>query len=218
MRDVISVAAVCLVMGGACVGRARAQDEAESAPAPVPAAEDASASVELSLSLSPTFLLALGAMQFGATGSGVGALGGLGGLSSGPILPMLDVGFALDRSVYLVLGLSGAYYGGVGVSYALSVPVSVLWYLEPPRVGRVMPMLRVGIAGGYAHAEMGGQAYDAFSLGGLVRGGITWLADRAIALRAELGVHGGASESEGLGPVVSGTIGLDAVVAVVLRV
>lgn len=217
MRETISVAVVCLLVVGACAERASAQ---EDVPRATPQDDDASASAELSLSISPTFLLALGAMQFGAAGGGgVAGLGGLGGLSAAPILPTLDVAVALDRSVFLAMGLSGSFFGSEGgASYALSVPVSVLWYLEPPRVGRVMPMLRVGVAGSYAHAEMGGQRYEAYSLGGLVRGGITWLPDRVIGVRAELGVRGGAGESEGLGGAVSGSIGLDATVGIVLRV
>ena len=56
----------------------------------------------------------------------VGGLGALGGLGAGPILPTLDVGVALDRSTYLVMGLSGSYYNNSSISYTLNIPISML--------------------------------------------------------------------------------------------
>jgi len=77
----------------------------------------------------------------------------------------------------------------------------------------VMPILRVGASVGYAQYE-GGETYE---LGALARGGITWLADRCLGIRAELGLNGGVW-AEGEGGAASGSLGLDALVGVVLRV
>lgn len=207
------MAVVCLVelwVGGAA--QARAQDvEDEGAPA----------SVELSFSLAPSALLALGARS----GTGLGGLAGLGnGGLSGLVAPQLDAGFALDRSTYLVVGLSGSFLDGSTPSYGLAVPLGVLWYLETPRVGRVLPMLRVGVALSYFHQDvppsLGSGSAESFGAQGIVRGGLTWLIERHLALRAEIGVRGGAERMQmpGLGSAVSGSIGLDALVGVVLRV
>jgi hypothetical protein len=209
MRKQGAVGWVCLVIGLAATGAtARAQSE----PHGEEASDDARANVELSIGVLPTLLAAVGS-------PGVGSLGGLG---SGLVFhPALDVGFALDRSTLLVVGLSGSYTQLANTSaYSVSVPLSVLWYLEPPRVGHVMPMLRVGGWLGLAHAdEPASIAIESYTGGLLARGGITWLVARSLAVRGEVGVRAGASYSGSNGQAAySGSIGLDASIALVLRV
>ncbi|MFO0681595.1 MAG: hypothetical protein U0234_06075 [Sandaracinus sp.] len=217
MRDRgIAKVVVCLlglwVSGPA---RARAQDAAHED-------EDASASVELALSMAPSALLALGGGQSGGLG-GLAGLGGTGGVS-GLFAPQLDAGFALDRCTLLVVGISGSFRDGPQPGYGLSVPVGVLWYLETPRLGRVMPMLRVGAVLSVSHQDLppslASGAIETFGAQALARGGITWLPARRVAIRAEIGVRGGADTTQlpGLGNVVGASLGLDALVGVVLRV
>lgn len=218
MRDRgIAKAVVCLAaMWLVGAGDARAQDVAD---------EGAPASVELSLSVAPTALLALGGLQNGGL-AGLGGTSGLGGVGalSGLLAPQLDVGVALDRSTYLVVGVSGSFRDGEPSSYSLAVPLGVLWYLETPRVGRVMPMLRIGVAGYLSHQDLppslASGPIESFGAQALARGGITWLIERHFALRAEVGVRGGAGAMQlpGVGSAVTGSIGLDALVGIVLRV
>ena len=195
MRTSIAVGVVCLALGTASAASAQEQEQERD--------EGAPASVEMSLSISPTFLLNV--FQLGS--SGVGGLGGL-------LQPVLDVGFTIDPRLLLVVGVMASLSDtGGGTSVFATVPMSLLWYLETPRVGHVMPMLRVGVSVGYAQYG-GGETYE---LGALARGGITWLADRCIGIRAEMGLHGGVW-AEGEGGAASGLLGLDALASVVLRV
>jgi hypothetical protein len=215
MRVWIAVGVVCLVLGGArsASAQAEAQGDAESRPTPD---DGATASVEMSLSIAPTGLLALASLQFSG-GAGTPGLGGLGGV--GFLQPTLDVGFTIDRNLLFVAGVAaqGSTHDGGTSSLGVSLPLSLLWYLETPRVGHVMPMLRVGVQLAYEHWEdVSYGVMESYALGALARGGITWLADRCIGIRAELGLRGAASvwtQSS-----VGGTIGLDALVGVVIRV
>lgn len=220
MRESIAVAAVCLLVVMCSAGRARAEEEDEQAQGTT-RDDGAPASVELALSVQPTGLLALASMQLvGGVGSGTGTggLGALGGVGAA-LTPTLDVGIALDPSVLLVLGVGASYRDGAGASYALSVPIAVLWYLAPPRVGHVMPMLRVGAALGYAHAqEPTGPELASWSVGAVVRGGLTWLPARELGVRAEVGARGGVSDTTGaLNSGFGASLGLDAIVSLVLR-
>jgi hypothetical protein len=218
MRDRgIAKAIVCLVVAGlggwsAEVPVAAAQD---------PADEGAPAAVELSLSIAPTALLALGGPQ-GAL-AGLGGVGGLGALTT-LLTPQLDAGFAIDRATYFVVGVSGSFRDGDQPGYNVAVPLGVLWYLETPRVGRLMPMLRVGVTPYLSHQELPPSVslapIESFGAQALVRGGLTWLLDRHFALRAEIGVRGGAGALQvpGTANAVSGFLGFDALVGLVLRV
>jgi hypothetical protein len=200
MRGSIAGVVVCLVLGAA----ASAAAQETSGPD-----DGAPASVEMSLSVAPVGLLSITALNFGGTGTP-----GLGGL--GMLQPTLDVAFALDRSLLFAVGLGvSASSSPSGDDVSVSLPLSLLWYLEPPRVGRVMPMLRIGVDLGYANWTAV-TTLESYRLGALARGGITWLADRCIGIRAELGLRGGAwvSDSE---DVVAASVGLDALVGVVLR-
>lgn len=211
----IAVANVCLLLGALAAGGG-----ASTAYAQTPIDEGAPASVELSLSVSPAALMFFGSMQLplGTSGAGLGSLGGL-------LLPQLDVGIALDRTTFLVLGVAGAFHDGATPGFSVNAPLGLLWYLEPPRVGQVMPMLRIGLMPYATHeAQPPGSPYAAIESYGafaLVRGGITWLPDRHLAVRAEVGLRGGAGTSQGPTGALdgaSGSLGMDALVGVVLRV
>jgi hypothetical protein len=214
MRDRwIAKAIVCLVI--LVAASARAQDSATALAPSAPRERDASASVELSLSVSPSALMALAAVQLG--GSSTGGLGGL------PLFtPRLDLGIYVDRSVVLTVGVSGSYRDAPQSAYSVSVPLSVLWYLETPRVGAVMPTFRLGVGLSYSHLVLPpgvGAPVDALSGSLTAYGGITWLAARNLALRAEVGGMGSLGWSaEPGGPAISGALGLAAQLAVVLRV
>lgn len=137
-----------------------ADDEIPPPPAPIPSAlEPAPASAELSLGLSPSGALGFPGFAF---------------------FTDVDVGLVVDPRVVLVLGgwfvVSDQQYEHV------QIPLSVVLYLDEPRIGAIVPTLRVGIFGQYL--AMG----DLESLGGGARlgAGITWIADRFVALRLEM--------------------------------
>jgi hypothetical protein len=180
----------------------------------IAADDDARASVEMSLSVSPEAILA------GGLGSGGLGSGGLGGLANGAYFPLaLDFGFALAPATFLVVGLGGSYSEGETVSsWQLSVPLSVLFYLEEPRVGRVLPTFRVGATVSWFGARQGPDSYDYASGRVLARGGVTWMAARWIALRAEVGASGGVSALTSGSDFTTFSFGLEASLAVVLRV
>jgi hypothetical protein len=194
---------------------AAAQERSESTP------DDGSpADVELSLSISPSLALFGAASQLGGAGAlgglgGTGALGGLGVVFS----PVLDVGIAIDPSVLFVVGASGAFSDAPGTSFGVTVPFGFLWYLEPPRVGRAMPMLRTMASVGYSRAEIApGNDAESYAIGLLARGGLTWLPCRELGLRAEIGLHGTGSRSSFAGEARFAIgVGMDALIGLVMR-
>lgn len=201
-RTIVKVL-VCLMVSLASAP-ARAQGEASE-----PAQDDGRASVELSLSVAPQLVLA------GA--SGLGGLGGLGNAGS-PLPVGLDIAFALVPTTLLAIGISANVNDMQSFSsWNVQVPLSLLFYLDTPRVGAVLPTVRVGGILGYSSLTAESLRSQMLSGHLLVRGGITWLALRCLALRAEIGVDGGvtAALSEGS---TWGSLGLDASVAVVLRI
>jgi hypothetical protein len=217
MRDRwIANAIVCLVfLGGSA--RASAQDAASALASPAPPARDASACVELALSVSPTALLSMLAVQFSSS-----SVGGLGTSIAPAFTPRFDVGIYLDRALVLTAGLAGSYHDLPQTSYSFSVPLSLLWYLEPPRIGAIMPTLRIGCGFSYGHLDLPpGVGIAVESIGGSLSayGGITWLATRNLALRAEVGGAASIAWSEQpVGQTWAGALGLAGQVAVVLRV
>jgi hypothetical protein len=210
----IVVVVICL-MALVVTARARAQEE------PAPAPDDAHASVEASLSVAPQLLIARLLPS-----SASGALGGLGSGSSGlgnlgdvwfPLT--IDVAFALAPSAFFAVGLSGSYSEvSEASSLAVSIPLSVLLYLEEPRVGRVLPTLRVGGTFGYYVSANAVDRTEVVAGNLFARGGLTWMAARWIALRAEIGLVGGVTASLSGWSYAYGSIGFDGSLAVVLRV
>ncbi|MDQ3037612.1 MAG: hypothetical protein M3Y87_34780 [Myxococcota bacterium] len=144
----------------------------DPASAPEPALPPPSApSAELSIGVSPML-----------------GLGGLGGLANGvglALVPSIDVALMLDPRVALVLGgqfsaQSAETFGsGVGVW----VPLLLQVYLDEPRVGAIVPTIRVGIVAQY----FGSEGFQAYGGGARLSGGVTWIADRWLALRLEVG-------------------------------
>ncbi len=223
----IVIAVICLACLGSS-GTARADDEgplpAVSEPSdevPAPAA-DARASVELSLSVSPQLLLGRllpGVVGLSGIGGLVGGTGGLGNLGDPSFPLILDVGFALSDESFLVVGLGGGFFEADGMSsYRVSVPLSVLVYLETPRVGRVLPTLRIGGVFGWSEADSGAAHQALVSASLLARGGVTWMAERWLALRAEVGLNGGVVSTVIGQNLTSGSVGFEASLALVLRI
>lgn len=160
-------------------------------------ADEVSPSIELSLGISPS----LGWIP-----------GGLGSVVPW-IAPRLDIGFAIDERVWLVL--SGAFvYSSNNVSgdwLSMRIPLNIQVYLDDPRVGSVVPILRVGIHGTLSEST----GYQSYGLGVQASGGIAWIASRWLALRIEIGgyVSGSAGGNDEI--LVNG--GFDALGALALR-
>ncbi len=134
---------------------------------------------ELSFGLAPTF-------------GGLAGLAGLDGL--GGVLGMIGVPVALDLAIplgsraLLSIGGAGTYVDSVtSSSFAVQLPISVLVYLDRPRAGTFVPIARVQLRGSYAalRSDLGSSAMIALGAG--ARGGLTYLFDDAVAIRAELG-------------------------------
>lgn len=208
-------AVICLALSMFAV-RARADvGDATTDEASAPLPDEARASAELSLSVAPQFLLDRALPPSGVGGLG-GNPGGLGGFS----LPLIiDVGLALAPETFLVVGLSGGLVeASGGASWQVNLPLSVLVYLETPRVGSVLPTLRVGGVLGWYGADFDGERVELLTGRLLVRGGVTWLAARWLALRAEIGANGGVSGALDGPSYVVGSFGFEGSLALVLRV
>jgi hypothetical protein len=197
----VPLLALALVVS-APTSRARADDPSTLASPDTPTipAPPLDTHFELSVGVSPQ--VALG---------GVAGLGNLGALG---LAPSIDVGVAIDRRVAVITGASlMAYEPGLGGEYfSIRAPLLVQVYLDEPRVGALVPTLRAGVVGSATSSD-GQTVY-----GGGVRasGGVTWLADRALALRLEVGGTLDATYADWLGSVwLSGA--LDARASVVLR-
>lgn len=133
-----------------------------------------SASVELSMGVSPSIGYA----------SGLAGLAGLGNPFAPMIMPTFDVALALERRVWLVLGGGFSLMASDGETWSgASVPVLVQVYLDEPRLGTVVPTLRVGVVGSFSSAA----EQLVLGLTARVSGGVTWLTSRWIALRLEIG-------------------------------
>lgn len=178
-----------IVVGTLLPGEARAQEEEALVPpkaaaiADVAEAEDAGSEperFELSLGVAPT----LGGLV------GLGGTGGLAGLQGAGLVPIaLDVGLPLGSRALLTVGGSFSYAESSG-AYAVGVqiPISVLCYLDRPRAGAFVPLLRVIARGTFN--EMGSPAFGTsglLALGAGARGGLTYFFADALALRLELG-------------------------------
>lgn len=203
-----------IVVGTLVPGEASAQEEG-----PVPpkgaVTEDVStvdetgpepARFELSLGVAPTLggLLGLGAA-------------GLGGLQGAGLVPIaLDVGLPLGSRTLLTVGGSFAYSetsGTYGVT--VQVPLSVLCYLDRPRAGAFVPLVRVLARGAFVEMGAPGLASSGMlALGAGARGGLTYFFADALALRLELGAGVDASFASAWTSV---TLDLESAITLVLR-
>jgi hypothetical protein len=164
------------ILALACVPSIARADALTSTPAPEPdVPAPASPSLELSVGVRPVL--------------GLGGLGGLAGNGLGlGLMPTVDVGVMLDPRVALVVGgqlwardaESGA---GLSSGFSVWVPLLLQIYLDEPRVGAIVPTMRIGVLGHFYGVE----SVEGYGGGARLSGGITWLADRWIALRLEVG-------------------------------
>lgn len=174
MQRILLVSLVLLPLASA-QSSARADaplSDPTTVPEPPAAAPSSSPSAELSIGVSPML--------------GLGGLGGAGLANGGVgLAPSIDVGVLLDPRVALVLGgqLFAQDSSGLGSSVHVTVPLLVQVYLDAPRVGAIVPTLRVGVIGRYH----GHDVFSGYGAGARLSGGITWLADRWLALRLEVG-------------------------------
>jgi len=136
---------------------------------------------ELSFGLAPT----LGGL---AGLAGIGGLGGLGGLQGMIGLPVaMDLGVPLGSRALLSIGGAGTYAeSGTSASFAVQLPISVLVYLDRPRAGAFVPIVRVQLRGSYAELRSDLASSAMLALGAGARGGLTYLFDDAVAKRAGL--------------------------------
>lgn len=165
-----SLLVLCIAISSLTLVPAPARADAlSSEPTPDPS-EPSTPSMELSIGLTPTL--------------GIAGLGGLGnGLGLG-LAPSIDVGLMLDPRVALVLGGQLLAYDSDAVSGgSVWIPLLVQVYLDAPRVGAVIPTIRVGVVG----RVFGLDEIAVYGGGVRLAGGITWLADRWLALRLEVG-------------------------------
>ena len=136
---------------------------------------------ELSFGLAPT----LGGLA-GLAGVGLGGLGGLQGMIGLPVA--MDLAIPLGSRALLSIGGTGAYAEiGTTSSFAVQLPVSVLAYLDRPRAGAFVPIVRVQLRGSYSELRSDLASSAMLALGAGARGGLTYLFDDAVAIRAELG-------------------------------
>lgn len=167
---------------------------------------DEPARFELSLGVTPTLGGLLGL-------SGTGALGGLQGAGLLPVA--VDVGFPLGSRALLTLGGGGSYFetpGGQAVS--LHLPISLLCYLDRPRAGAFVPLVRVLARGTFSEMSTTDFTVSSLGLGAGVRGGLTYFFHEALALRLEVGgaVAAGFSPSS-----TSVALDLESAITLVLR-
>jgi len=159
---------------------------------PEPGDPDEPERFELSFGIAPTLggLAGLG---------GIGGLGGLAGLQGMFGMPVaMDLAIPLGSRALLGLGGAGTYAeSGDASSFALQLPLSVLAYLDRPRAGAFVPIVRVLLRGTYSQLRDGLGGSMMLALGAGARGGLTYVFDDAIAMRAELGAGIDVAMAEG---------------------
>lgn len=167
---------------------------------------DEPARFELSLGVTPT----LGGLM------GLSSAGALGGLQGAGLIPVaVDVGFPLGSRALLTLGGGGSYFDtSGGHALSLHVPVSLLCYLDQPRAGAFVPLLRVLARGSFSEMSSGDVSVSTLGLGAGARGGLTYFFADALALRLEVGAAVDAAFSA---PSTSIAVDLESAITLVLR-